>query len=511
MVSSLLPPAFTPKVQYKNTSLSQRTLVEHSASIVVIDRESADKQLKHLPQAEFLKQQYANAKRSGAATTLRTQDPHSGNFLVLLFIKANASCFEALSAAAKAWKELEASAPESLAITSLGFSVNEATSLVCSVLAAVLAGAAPTPSYKSSAKKSPKTLLNSVSIVGEHFDATLQSSIDVTLATQAGNNLARWLTAQPPNFLNCGNYRTALQQLAKQAGWQAQFFDIAALKKLKAGAFLAVARANATTDAGVMRLRYRAAGKSKAKSSQAVALTLVGKGICFDTGGINLKSHKSMYDMHTDMQGSAVAVGTLLALSQLKVAFDVECWLALTENEIGPNAYRPQEVVTACNGTTIQVVHSDAEGRMALADTLALASRAQPKLIIDFATLTGACVAALSERMSGAFSNRNELRDAIESAGHDSGERVWSFPMDSDYDADLDSPLADIMQCTLDNKADHILAARFLSRFVPESIPWVHIDLSSSSRSGGLAHIPTEITGFGVRWAVEFVKNHKFT
>jgi leucyl aminopeptidase len=200
----------------------------------------------------------------------------------------------------------------------------------------------------------------------------------------------------------------------------------------------------------------------------------------------------------------------LLALSQLNANVDIECWLALTENEIGPNAYRPQEVITAANGTTIQVVHSDAEGRMVLADTLALATQHQPDLLIDFATLTGACVAALTERMSGAFSNRRDLRDPIEHAGRSSGERVWSFPMDADFDSDLDSPIADIMQCTMDNKGDHILAARFLSRFVPDSVPWVHIDLSSASKAGGLAHIPSEITGFGVRWAVEFVTHHAF-
>jgi leucyl aminopeptidase len=319
--------------------------------------------------------------------------------------------------------------------------------------------------------------------------------------------LARWLTTLPPNELTCGSYRRTLQQLASREGWDAEFLNLAALKKRKAGAFLAVARANANNDAGIMRLTYRAASNRR---KQHRKLCLVGKGICFDTGGINLKTHKGMYDMHTDMQGSAVAVGTLLALSQLNANVDIECWLALTENEIGPNAYRPQEVITAANGTTIQVVHSDAEGRMVLADTLALATQHQPDLLIDFATLTGACVAALTERMSGAFSNRRDLRDPIEHAGRSSGERVWSFPMDADFDSDLDSPIADIMQCTMDNKGDHILAARFLSRFVPDSVPWVHIDLSSASKAGGLAHIPSEITGFGVRWAVEFVTHHAF-
>ena len=126
--------------------------------------------------------------------------------------------------------------------------------------------------------------------------------------------------------------------------------------------------------------------------------------------------------------------------------------------------------------------------------------------MIDYATLTGACVYALTERYSGAFTNRPELRDAIESAGTASGERVWCFPMDKDFDSDLESTVADVMQCAVEGKGDHILAARFLSRFVPKTIPWLHLDLAAGSRHGGLAHIATDITGFGVRFTLELLR-----
>ena len=217
-----------------------------------------------------------------------------------------------------------------------------------------------------------------------------------------------------------------------------------------------------------------------------------------------------MYTMHGDMQGSAVAVGTLLACSRTGAPLDIDCWLALSENEIGPRAYRPQEVVRASNGVTIQIVHSDAEGRMVLADTLALASRERPGLVLDFATLTGACVNALTERYSGAFTNRDDLHDAIVAAGRASGERVWCFPMDDDFDGEIESPVADVMQCTMDSKGDHILAARFLGRFVTAGVPWVHVDLSSSERKGGLAHVTTEFTGFGVRFATTLLGDKAF-
>jgi leucyl aminopeptidase len=238
-------------------------------------------------------------------------------------------------------------------------------------------------------------------------------------------------------------------------------------------------------------------------------VALVGKGILFDTGGTNLKAHRSMLDMHTDMSGSAVALATIMTLAKLKAPIRVDAWLAITENSIGPSAYRPQEVVRALNGTTIQVIHSDAEGRMVLADTLALAARSKPRMVLDFATLTGACVYALTERMSGLLANNDALANAALAAGTRSGERLWRFPMPEDFDTDIDSQVADVAQCALEGKGDHILAARFLQRFVPKGMPWAHVDLSSSTRRGGLAQVPSDITGFGARLALALLLDGK--
>lgn len=220
---------------------------------------------------------------------------------------------------------------------------------------------------------------------------------------------------------------------------------------------------------------------------------------------MNLKPARYMHGMHEDMEGSAVALGTLLALTALQVDYPVDCWLALAQNHIGPKAYKQNDVVKAANGTTIEVMHTDAEGRMVLADTLTLATRARPSLLLDFATLTGACVGALSTRMSGAITNRLELVPAIIDAGLASGERVWPFPLEPDYNQALKSEVADIKQCTLDSDADHILAAAFLKRFIEHDVPWVHVDLSAGNHKGGLAHIPTDVTGFGVRFSLELL------
>jgi leucyl aminopeptidase len=331
-----------------------------------------------------------------------------------------------------------------------------------------------------------------------------QVDVPYGIASARGTNLVRWLTALPPNKLDSRRYHDTVAKLARNHKLGFNWYDEPALKRLGANAFLAVSAANANRDAGIAHLTYR----PKGNKTPTPDIALVGKGILFDTGGVNLKPHRSMLDMHTDMSGSAVALATLLALAELNAPIAVDAWLAITENQIGPTAYRPQEVITASNGVTIQVIHTDAEGRMVLSDTLALAARTQPRFMIDFATLTGAAVYSLTERMSGVLTNHESLAPSLVEAGRTSGERVWNFPFDSDYDTDLESKVADIMQCSVDSKGDHILATRFLNRFVPEELPWAHVDLSASTRTGGLAHINTEVTGFGVRYALELILKH---
>lgn len=490
----LLPAQRDPRILQHRGALQEPLFAGFDAAIVACDADRATHALAELPFADHLKKLYNHAQKQGPVTVLSTRVTGETIPLIAVFIKSTASVFEQLTHAARAWKEL-AHPPHKVLFATCGMDEAHSGAALEALVAAALAGSATMPTLKS--KPTRPIPLETITLVRDGASLPMQR----TLAVDHGNHLARWLTTLPPNILDSVSYRRALAKLAKQRRWGFTFLDEAALERAGAGAFLAVARANEHRGAGIVRLRYKAANAS-------ARLALVGKGICFDTGGINLKSHKSMYHMHEDMQGSAVAVGTLLALTELEAPFDIDCWLALTENEIGARAYRPQEVVTAANGVTIQVAHSDAEGRMVLADTLALAAREEPDLIVDYATLTGACVNALTERYSGAFTNRPQWREALELAGRYSGERVWTFPMDEDYDSDLNSTIADVLQCTPDSKGDHILAARFLNRFVPPEIPWIHLDLSASNRTGGLAHIPTDFTGFGVRYTTQLLLDH---
>ena len=408
-------------------------------------------------------------------------------------LQAGANAFETLTFGRKMVAAALAEKAGNVGIWVLGFDADAVASIVARVTAAALAAAYPLPAFKSGSQAAK---IKSIKVLG------LDRRLDLARvrAEAEGNNLARCLTALPPNKLDASSYVRLLRMLAKEEGWQFRKYNVRELKKMGAGAFLAVAQGNADDSAAIVRLRYR----PKSKSARPI-LTLVGKGIIFDTGGTNLKPFASMLDMHIDMGGSAVAVASLLAMTRMRRPEAVDCWLAITENRTGPTAYKSQDVITALNGKTVQTIHTDAEGRMALADALVLACRDQPKLIIDYATLTGACVSAVTSRYSGVFTNRPRWHPILKRAGRDSGERVWPFPIGGEFLEELKSNTADLSQCAPNGGGDHILAATFLNEFVDKDIPWVHVDLSACQRKGGLAHVPTELTGFGVLYTMDLL------
>lgn len=418
--------------------------------------------------------------------------------VALACIKEDISSFALLTLARKLVAEHDAYETKEMGVSVAGFDETQTERITEAIIAAILTASADMPSFKSKKKQAVK--LSRITIYG----IKKSHGFKRTFAEAEGNALARSLSMLPSNKLTPSIYLRRVRELARDNKWKLEFYDTKALQKKKAGAFLAVSQGSPTADAGIVRLRY-----TPVKTSRKGKLTLVGKGICYDTGGTNLKPANYMFGMHEDMQGSAVALGTFLALTRMKVNFPVECWMALAMNHIGPKSYKPNDVVTASDGTTIEIVHTDAEGRMVLADTLALASKLKPKLMIDYATLTGACMYSLGTAYSGAFTNKEEFIPTLVEAGKDSGERVWSFPMDEDFDKAIESDIADVKQCSLEAGMDHILASRFLQRFVKNDTPWIHIDLSSSNRKGGLAHIPTDTTGFGIRFTLNLLLDKK--
>ena len=455
---------------------------------------------KTFPYGELLLQRRKRLSKGESDTTpIVTDLPNAGgSHVAYACIEADIASFALLTLARKLVAAHKKYKPVSIAVCCAGFTPKQKQRLAEAIVAAAAAAGAELPAFKQ--KKEKEKRLQELFLYGVKVADGFRRS----LAEAEGNALARYLSMLPPNKLTPADYLKKVKALAKENGWKLDFYGIAELKKKKAGAFLAVAQGSPTDDAGIVRLRY-----NPGKAGHKPKVTLVGKGICYDTGGTSLKPPKYMFGMHEDMQGSAVALGTLLALTKLKVRYPVECWLALAMNHIGPKAYVPNDVIVAADGTSIEVVNTDAEGRMVLADTLTLASKEKPRLIIDYATLTGACVYSVGTAYSGVFTNKEELIPRLIKTGQDSGERVWPFPLDEDYDKGLESEIADVKQCAQEGNADHILAARFLQRFVKNNVPWIHVDLSSSSCKGGLAHIPTDTTGFGVRYTLNLLLDKK--
>ncbi len=440
----------------------------------------------------------SRSKYSDLAKTPLTSDLPNGGLVSWLVLDAKLNTYQRHTLLRRAIKLLLDEKPQSLAIAVYGSDkMRQQSAHDAFYVASVNAAELPDRKGAESRAKNKSRPLKAITVYGWKEDDAFAG----IRAVAAGNALTRQLTMLPPNDLTPALYREEIAKLAKQESWKHEEFDMKKLKKMGAGAFVAVGQGSEPLDAAIVHLSY-----SPKHAVNTVAI--IGKGICFDTGGHNLKPAKYMNGMHEDMNGSAVALGILLAASRSHLPLKIDCWLAIAQNHIGPLAYKQNDVVTALNGTTIEIVHTDAEGRMVLADTLTMASRAKPAFMLDFATLTGTMMAALGDRYSGVLGNRPQLLASAVAAGVASGERVCSFPFDDDYDEELDSSIADIKQCTLEGGADHVLATRFLSKFIEGDVPWVHVDLSSANRKGGLGAVGSDVTGFGVAFGMELLKHY---
>jgi leucyl aminopeptidase len=453
--------------------------------LVVLPKAEKLAELKGIPHLDAL--QAALERRKKTLSDLRkspiTTDLQ-GTLVSWLVDDGDRVTFKRYTVMRKAIQPLLSESPAELAIALFGTAEAKAAAAEAAVYVAWLNGAR-LPERK---KKSEGGALQTIHLYG-HEEANGYAALR---ARAEGNVLCRELTVLPPNELTPGSYRQRLRNQARRERWKITEYDMKRLRRMRAGAFVAVAQGSELEDAAIVHLAYRPRGAQK-------KIALVGKGICFDTGGHNLKPARYMAGMHEDMNGSAVALGILLAATRAKLPIAIDCWLAIAQNHISPKAYKQNDVVTALNGTTIEVVHTDAEGRMVLSDTLTLAAREKPDLMIGFATLTGSMHTALGDRYSGIFATSDDLARQALSASATSGERLCVFPMDEDYDQALESPVADVKQCTLEGAADHILAARLLKRFTDDR-PWIHMDLSGSSCKGGLGAVATDVTGFGVAW-----------
>jgi leucyl aminopeptidase len=303
--------------------------------------------------------------------------------------------------------------------------------------------------------------------------------------------IARELVNEPPNVLFPIEFARRASQL-KKLGVDVDVLDVKAMTKLGMGALLGVGQGS-TQPSRTVIMRWNG-GK---KGEQPVAF--IGKGVCFDTGGISIKGAASMEDMKGDMGGAACVVGLMHALAARKAKVNAIGAIGLVENMPDGNAQRPGDIVTSMSGQTIEIINTDAEGRLVLADVLWYVTRKfKPKFMVDLATLTGAIMVALGTEHAGMFSNNDELAERLSKIGGETGEKVWRMPLGPEYDKQIDSQFAD-MKNTGTRNGGSITAAQFLQRFV-DGTPWAHLDIAGTAMGAPKTDINHSWgSGYGVR------------
>ena len=309
-------------------------------------------------------------------------------------------------------------------------------------------------------------------------------------------NLARDLVNTPANYLYPESYAGVMGEVAQAAGLDIEVLDEAALEQQGFGGILSVGRGSSRPPR-LVHLTWAPSG-----ASQKVAL--VGKGITFDTGGISLKPGSGMEDMISDMGGSAAQLAVIAAAARLELPVRVDAWLPLAENMPSGTATRPGDVITHYGGITSEVINTDAEGRLVLADAIARACEDSPAYLIETATLTGAQLVALGNRTAGVMGS-DKLRDLIAETGRGVGEQAWAMPLLEEQEDELKSPIADIRNTHNARTGGMLFAGLYLSRFVPEDVEWAHIDIAGPAWNGGApyGYTPKRATGAPVRTIVE--------
>ena len=317
-----------------------------------------------------------------------------------------------------------------------------------------------------------------------------------------GTNFTKDLVSEPGNILHPDEYAKRLLQLRK-IGLKVTVYDKKKLKKLGMNALLGVGQ-------GSVRGSYLVTIEWRGSKNNSKPLAFVGKGVCFDTGGISLKPAKFMEDMTYDMAGSAVVVGLMKNLAIRKAKINAIGVVGLVENMPGGNAQRPGDIVKSYSGQTIEVLNTDAEGRLVLADALTYTEKTfKPQFIIDLATLTGAIIVSLGSEYAGLFSNNDKLSKEIYLAGEKVEEKVWRMPLHKNYDKLMNSKNADMQNINYVGGAGSTTAAQFLQRFILNKTPWAHLDIAGMafSKYGGALN-SEGATGFGVRLLNKLIEDN---
>lgn len=325
-----------------------------------------------------------------------------------------------------------------------------------------------------------------------------ESLVKRVVGLMDGVLLTRRLANAPAGDMNPERMEEEVLELAKLPGVEVEIWDDEKLKKEKMNCIRAVGQGSQYAPRLAI-IRYRVKDLNKATA-------LVGKGVCFDSGGYNLKPTGSIENMYEDMTGAATVIGVMKALANSRAKMSVVALTPIVENLVSHNAYKPGDLLTARNGKTIEVTNTDAEGRLILCDTLALVSEWKPKRIIDVATLTGAALVAIGDRFSGLFTSDDKLADALLKAGNDVDEPFWRLPLHPDYASWMEGTRSDLRNTSKSRWAGASTAAEFLRNFVDEKISYAHIDLSASMPQFTSPPDIDGCSGSGVRALMQYIK-----
>ncbi len=309
---------------------------------------------------------------------------------------------------------------------------------------------------------------------------------------------ARDLGNEPANVINPATLSQQALEWGNKFGFSVKIYDINDLKQMGMGGIISVGQGSDTPPA-LIEMKYRGENNKS-------PVVIIGKGITFDSGGISLKPPEGMGDMKMDMSGSAVVLAVMTALRDLKIKNDVIGLIPTAENMPSSKAYRPGDIITMHNKKTVEIVSTDAEGRMLLADALSYSRSFNPSFVIDLATLTGACIVALGPEYAGIMSNNDELRHKIEESAKAVGEKIWHLPLPEEYNKLIKSDVADIKNSG--GRWGGALTAGLFLKFFIEDTPWAHIDIAGPSmNSERQGYIPKGATGFGTRTIINFLTN----
>jgi len=315
-------------------------------------------------------------------------------------------------------------------------------------------------------------------------------------------NFLKELVSEPSNIIYPDSFVKRTEKQINKSQVNIKILDQNKIKKIGLNCLLAVSQGSAR--------QPRVMEFSKKNNPKNVDILFVGKGVCFDSGGISIKPSAGMEEMKWDMGGAAVTASIIKYLSEIKTNFSYAGIVGLVENMPSGTAYKPGDIIKSYKGVNVEVLNTDAEGRLVLADIITYGCEVyKPKIVIDFATLTGAIMVALGQHYAGMFSNDDGLSDALYKSGIETNEKVWRMPLHDDFDKELNSPFVDLKNIGAGRYGGSVTAAQFLQRFVPPKTKWAHLDIAGTTwKNSGDIHNSKGATGFGLTLIADFIDRY---